>query len=248
MRFAETELRDERWDPLTWVYLLGDGLFPLLAREFAPLADRLASVAGGSRGCRPCSTAPATTLVGTGRRPAGRPVPDRDRAGAAARGRRADRRGARGGRGRAADRSGRRRAAAAAGRCRRRGQGGARPTSRRHLRDDVLPAQRGRRPPGRRPVRSQDAPHDALRDADAGADPRGGRARVRRGPRRDGPARARPVADLAPRTNRVPTDDGALVRGVLDAIADRASGRRPTCSTSAATRSPGSRRSASSAT
>src|SRR5918992_3346967 len=45
MRFGETELRDDAWDPLTWVYLLGDGLFPLLAREFVPLADRLESVA-----------------------------------------------------------------------------------------------------------------------------------------------------------------------------------------------------------
>jgi uncharacterized protein (DUF885 family) len=45
MRFNDTELRDDAWDPLTWVYLLGDGIFPLLAREFAPLADRLTSVA-----------------------------------------------------------------------------------------------------------------------------------------------------------------------------------------------------------
>jgi uncharacterized protein (DUF885 family) len=44
-RFAETVLQDERWDPLTWVYELGEALFPLLAREFAPLADRLGSVA-----------------------------------------------------------------------------------------------------------------------------------------------------------------------------------------------------------
>ena len=41
----EPELRDDAWDPLAWVYLLGDGIFPLLAREFAPLADRLTSVA-----------------------------------------------------------------------------------------------------------------------------------------------------------------------------------------------------------
>jgi uncharacterized protein (DUF885 family) len=45
-RFAETELRDETWDALTWIYLLGEGIFTLIAREFAPLADRLASVAG----------------------------------------------------------------------------------------------------------------------------------------------------------------------------------------------------------
>ena len=46
-RFAETELREETWDPLAWVYLLGDGIFSLLAREFAPLA-RSAGVGGGA--------------------------------------------------------------------------------------------------------------------------------------------------------------------------------------------------------
>ncbi len=36
-RFGEVELREEAWSPLEWVYLLGDGIFPLIAREFAPL-------------------------------------------------------------------------------------------------------------------------------------------------------------------------------------------------------------------
>jgi uncharacterized protein (DUF885 family) len=45
-RFHETDLQEDRSDPTTWIYLLGDGLFPLISREFAPLADRLASVAG----------------------------------------------------------------------------------------------------------------------------------------------------------------------------------------------------------
>jgi uncharacterized protein (DUF885 family) len=44
-RFGETDLREDRWDPLAWVYLLGDGIFPLLAREFAPLDLRLRSAA-----------------------------------------------------------------------------------------------------------------------------------------------------------------------------------------------------------
>lgn len=44
-RFGETDLREDRWDPLAWVYLLGDGIFPLLAREFAPLDVRLRSAA-----------------------------------------------------------------------------------------------------------------------------------------------------------------------------------------------------------
>ena len=42
-RFAETELREETWSPLLWVYLIGGGLHPLLARDFAPLAERLTS-------------------------------------------------------------------------------------------------------------------------------------------------------------------------------------------------------------
>jgi hypothetical protein len=43
-RFTETELREETWSPLLWVYLIGGGLHALLARDFAPLAVRLASV------------------------------------------------------------------------------------------------------------------------------------------------------------------------------------------------------------
>ncbi len=50
MRFNETELREETWDPLAWVYLLGGGIFPLLAREFAPLAERLDSIAARLEG------------------------------------------------------------------------------------------------------------------------------------------------------------------------------------------------------
>jgi hypothetical protein len=49
-RFTETELLEERWNPLLWVYILGAGLHPLLAREFAPLPVRLASVLGRLEG------------------------------------------------------------------------------------------------------------------------------------------------------------------------------------------------------
>jgi uncharacterized protein (DUF885 family) len=45
-RFDEVDLQDDRWDPMTWVYLLGDGLFNLISRDFAPLAERLVGVAG----------------------------------------------------------------------------------------------------------------------------------------------------------------------------------------------------------
>ena len=52
MRFADLELREEAWNPLEWVYLLGGGLFGLISREFAPLAERLESVAGRLDGIR----------------------------------------------------------------------------------------------------------------------------------------------------------------------------------------------------
>jgi uncharacterized protein (DUF885 family) len=50
MRFHEMVLRQEHWDPLEWVYLLGGGLFSLLSREFAPLGTRLASAAARLEG------------------------------------------------------------------------------------------------------------------------------------------------------------------------------------------------------
>jgi hypothetical protein len=50
LRFGAATLREDAWNPLHWVYLLGGGLFPLLAREFAPLHVRLASVAGRLEG------------------------------------------------------------------------------------------------------------------------------------------------------------------------------------------------------
>jgi uncharacterized protein (DUF885 family) len=41
-----TAFREPAWNPLVWIYDLGDGIFPLLARDFAPLAVRLASATG----------------------------------------------------------------------------------------------------------------------------------------------------------------------------------------------------------
>ncbi len=64
LRFAETELIEEAWSPLAWVYLLGGGLHPLLSREFAPLAVRLASVLGRVEGI-PRLIDQARQVVGT---------------------------------------------------------------------------------------------------------------------------------------------------------------------------------------
>ncbi|MEA2630380.1 MAG: hypothetical protein QOE66_599, partial [Chloroflexota bacterium] len=71
-RFSETELREDAWNPLAWVYLVGDGLFTLQAREFAPLADRLASTAGRLEGIPAVLDAARETLVGHAGRPVGR--------------------------------------------------------------------------------------------------------------------------------------------------------------------------------
>lgn len=71
-RFADTELREDAWNPLEWVYLLGDGLFTLSAREFAPLAARLTSIAGRLEGMPGVLEAATATLVGTADRPVGR--------------------------------------------------------------------------------------------------------------------------------------------------------------------------------
>jgi uncharacterized protein (DUF885 family) len=48
--FDETELCESEWDALGYVYLLGGGIFPLLARDFAPLSVRLTSVASRLEG------------------------------------------------------------------------------------------------------------------------------------------------------------------------------------------------------
>lgn len=71
-RFAETELREDAWNPLDWVYLAGDGLFTLSARAFAPLAVRLASTAGRLEGLPALFDAARETLVGDAGRPVGR--------------------------------------------------------------------------------------------------------------------------------------------------------------------------------
>ncbi len=71
-RFSETELREETWNPLEWIYLLGGGLFSLLAREFAPLDVRLGSVAGRLEGVPAVVDAAKAALVGLDGRPVGR--------------------------------------------------------------------------------------------------------------------------------------------------------------------------------
>ena len=70
VRFDEADLRTDAWSPMAWVYLIGDGFFSLIAREFAPLAARLASVAGRAERLPALLDAARARLVGH----AGRPV------------------------------------------------------------------------------------------------------------------------------------------------------------------------------
>ena len=50
IRFAEADLQEEAWSPLAWVYLIGEGLQPLIALDFATPAVRLESIAGRAEG------------------------------------------------------------------------------------------------------------------------------------------------------------------------------------------------------
>ena len=72
LRFDEEELREGAWDALGDVYLLGGGIFPLLAREFAPLSVRLASVAARLHGVRSLLAAAGHELGSLPGRPAAR--------------------------------------------------------------------------------------------------------------------------------------------------------------------------------
>ena len=67
--FEQEELQDHRWDALGYVYLAGGGLFALLAREFAPLAQRMESIAGRSERVPELLTAAAENLTGLPERP-----------------------------------------------------------------------------------------------------------------------------------------------------------------------------------
>ena len=64
IRFFEETLDEGSWNPMTYVYLFGNGLFSLLAREFAPLSDRMRSAAARLAGL----PAALDSARGTGRR------------------------------------------------------------------------------------------------------------------------------------------------------------------------------------
>ncbi|HEX2195184.1 MAG TPA: DUF885 family protein, partial [Candidatus Limnocylindria bacterium] len=72
IQFGEEELRESSWSPLSYVYLFGNGLFALLAREFAPLPDRLRSAASRMSGLPAALVAARETLEAGGPRPVSR--------------------------------------------------------------------------------------------------------------------------------------------------------------------------------
>jgi uncharacterized protein (DUF885 family) len=50
MRFSADELREANWNPMSYVYLFGQPLFTMLAREYAPITERLNAMASRLRG------------------------------------------------------------------------------------------------------------------------------------------------------------------------------------------------------
>jgi uncharacterized protein (DUF885 family) len=69
MVFGEETLQEERWNPLVYVYVLGNGLFALIARPFAPLPERLRSGTARLRGIPAVLDAARATLSDPGERP-----------------------------------------------------------------------------------------------------------------------------------------------------------------------------------
>ena len=72
LRFSESILCEEAWDPLSTIYLVGSGIHPLLTREFAPLGVRLASAAGRIEGIPGLLATAAARLTGLPGRPVSR--------------------------------------------------------------------------------------------------------------------------------------------------------------------------------
>ncbi len=66
MRFFADELREPEWNPMAYVYLFGGAIFTMLAREYAPIADRLRALASRLRGLPAALDGARETLSGGG--------------------------------------------------------------------------------------------------------------------------------------------------------------------------------------
>ncbi|MBI2777076.1 MAG: DUF885 domain-containing protein [Chloroflexi bacterium] len=72
MRFAADDLREHEWNPMTYVYLFGGAIFTMLAREYAPLTQRLDALASRLRGLPVALDAARAALGASGGRPVSR--------------------------------------------------------------------------------------------------------------------------------------------------------------------------------
>jgi uncharacterized protein (DUF885 family) len=70
--FSEAQLREPAWDPLHYVYVMGSGLFGLLAREFAPWSHRGPAFLGRVVGLPILLAQARATLTGLPGRPVSR--------------------------------------------------------------------------------------------------------------------------------------------------------------------------------
>jgi uncharacterized protein (DUF885 family) len=72
MRFAADELRELEWNPMSYVYLFGSPLFTMLAREYAPISERLNAMASRLRGLPVALDGARAALSSQGGRPVSR--------------------------------------------------------------------------------------------------------------------------------------------------------------------------------
>jgi len=72
MRFFADELREPEWNPMSYVYLFGSALFTMLAREYAPINERLRALASRMRGLPVALEGARAALEKEGGRPVSR--------------------------------------------------------------------------------------------------------------------------------------------------------------------------------
>jgi uncharacterized protein (DUF885 family) len=71
-RFFADELREHEWNPMSYVYLFGGAIFTMLAREYAPITERLGALASRLRGLPVALDAARAALSTEGGRPVSR--------------------------------------------------------------------------------------------------------------------------------------------------------------------------------
>jgi uncharacterized protein (DUF885 family) len=72
MRFFADELREVEWNPMSYVYLFGSAIFTMLAREYAPITERLNALASRLRGLPVALDGARAALSTEGGRPVSR--------------------------------------------------------------------------------------------------------------------------------------------------------------------------------